>query len=319
MKSQSYDLRDITQRLVHAFSAITCLHLFGSRRHGTISTRSDCDILVTTNDHIPANQLRDFALETCPALDLFLVTGSKAISCINDSYVIAATYDELIGILDGVKFWENGLLDAEINWNLNIHAGASFAPTSLPNTFLESQTLQAHMKSVSDLGLSVCPYIGDTPDKISAFISDAVERMIIKRGDLGPRGQAREGWTVNLQTEYDFQNLFYTVVKPWLPGLGREEVAIVYDGQRKVSDFNLFGNQVILELKFIKDANSKAAVVKTLEGLANFYANNANVRVLLMLILVKNETVDLDGPKWEADFTFFNRQPRVITKVLFCE
>jgi hypothetical protein len=221
--------------------------------------------------------------------------------------------------LDGVKFWENGLLDAEINWNLIIHAGASFAPTSLPNTFLESQTLQAHMKSVSDLGLSVRPYIGDTPDKITAFITDVVERMIIKREDLGSRGQAREGWTVNIQSEYDFQNLFYTIFKPWLPGLGREEVAIAYDGQQKVSDFNLFGNQVILELKFVKDANSKAAVVKTLEGLANFYANNANVRVLLMLILVKNGTIDLDGPKWEADFTFFNRQPRVITKVLFCE
>ena len=319
MKPQAYDLRDITQRLVHAFPAITCLHLFGSRRHGTMSTRSDCDILVTTNHHIPASQLRDFALEICPALDLFLLNGVKAISCINDSYVIAATYEELITILDGVKFWENGLLDADINWNLNIHAGASFAPTSLPNTFLESQSLQAHMKSVSDLGLSVCPYIGDTPDKISAFITDVVERMIIPQEELGPRGQARGGWTANLQSEYDFQNLFYSVIKPWIPNLGREEVVITYDGQEKRSDFNLFGNQIILELKFIKDANSKAAVAKTLEGLAHFYANNANVRVLLMLILVRNGTVDLDGPKWEADFTYFNRQPRVITKVLVCE
>jgi hypothetical protein len=319
MKPISYDLRNITQRLVHDFPEILCLHLFGSRRYGTMSTRSDCDILVTTNKHIPPNQLRDFALKVCPALDLFLVNGAKAISCINDSYVQAATYDKLIEILDCVKFWENGLLDAEIIWEMNIHAGASFVPTSLPNTFLESQSLQAHMKNVSDLGLSICPYIGDTPDKISAFITDVAERMILRREDLGPRGQARAGWSVNLQSEYDFQNLFYSVVKPWLPGLGREEVVIIYDGQDKKSDFNLFGNKIILELKFIKDANSKASIAKTLEGLANFYANNANVRVLIILILVKTGTVELDGPKWEADFTYFNRQPRVITKVLFCE
>jgi hypothetical protein len=258
-------------------------------------------------------------MEKCPALDLFLVSGAKATSCINDSYVIAASYDELISRLDGVKFWKNGLLDANINWELQVHAGTSFAPTNLPNAFLESQTLQAHMKSVSDLGLSVVPYIGDTPDKVSVFLADVVERMIMTPDKLGPKGQARGGWTVNLESEYDFQNLFYSVVKPWLPGLGREEITIHYDQQKKQADFNLFDNQLILELKFIDDANSKAAVVKTLEGLAAFYKKNANIRVLLIFILVKKGKVNVDGPKWDADFTHFNRKPRIITKVLFCE
>ncbi len=321
MKPVTYDLRDIAEKLVRQFPSITALHLFGSRRHGTMSTRSDCDVLVTTSKHIPAHQLRDFAMEECPALDPFIVSGAKATSCINDSYVIAESYDALVTLLKAVKFWEkdSGLLDANINWELQVHAGTSFTPTTLPDTFLESLTLQAHMKSVSDIGLPVCPYIGDTPDKISAFLADLAERMVMKPEYLKPKGQAQVGWTVNLQSEYDFQNLFYTVVKPWLPGLGREEITIYYDKQKKQADFNLFGNQLIIEMKFIDDANSKAAVVKTLEGLASFYLRNVNVRVLLMFILVKRGKVDIDGTKWEADFTHFDRKPRVITKVVFCD
>ena len=93
----------------------------------------------------------------------------------------------------------------------------------------------------------------------------------------------------------------------------------VYDDQKKSADFNLCGNQIIIEMKYIDDAGSKASVVKTLEGLASFYKNNANIRVLLMFILVKSGKIDLDGPKWESDFTHFTRQPRIITKVIFCD
>ena len=37
--------------------------------------------------------------------------------------------------------------------------------------------------------------------------------MLFRREDLGKKGAAKDGWTVDLQSEYDFQNLFFTVIK----------------------------------------------------------------------------------------------------------
>lgn len=320
MSTAQYDLRELAQELGGTFGAIESLSIFGSRRHGTLSTRSDCDILVRVGAHIKPSDLREFALKRCPALDLFIADGPKAISCINDSYVIAESFDVLIEKLDAITFWMRGkgLLEVAIPWQFEVHPGASFPATTLPNSVISDRSHLMHMMAVEASGLATCPYIGNTPDKISAFLTDLVERMVMRPEDLGGRGQARTGWTVNLSDEYDFQNLFLTVVKPWLPTIGREEIAIWYDEQAKRSDFNLFGNQIIVEMKFIDDANKKAQVVKTLAGLSEFYKKNANVKVLLMLILVKKDKVDLDKHKWEADFTYFSTSPRVITKVVFC-
>ncbi len=173
------------------------------------------------------------------------------------------------------------------------------------------------MKSVSDLGLPICPYMGDTVEKISTTILD-IAQLMLKRSQDFLKGQAKQGWTVNLASEYDCQNLFWTVVKPWLPGLAREEVTVLYDNQKKTADFNLFGNQLVIEMKFIKDSNSMSQVAKTLGGLAQFYQNNANVKVILFMVFVKSGTAVVDGSKWEADFTHSTRQPKVITKVLLC-
>ena len=119
----------------------------------------------------------------------------------------------------------------------------------------------------------------------------------------------------DLSNEYDFQNLFWTVVKPWLPNLAREEVAITYDNQKKNADFNLFGNKIIIEMKHIKDAGTKAAVVKTLTGLKEFYKEHPNARVIIFAILVE-ESVEIDIRKWHKDFSYLQTEPKVITRVV---
>jgi hypothetical protein len=98
-----------------------------------------------------------------------------------------------------------------------------------------------------------------------------------------------KGWAVALRNEYDWQNLLFLVFKPWLPGLGREEATVTYDGQEKRADFNLFGSQLIVEMKHIKDGNTKGAVGKTLIGLRSFYEQHPNVRVILFAILVDRD------------------------------
>src|SRR5260370_18570777 len=142
-----------------------------------------------------------------------------------------------------------------------------------------------------------------------------VRHMVMLSSALAPKGRAREGWTVQLSSECDFQNLFYSVVKPWLPGLGREEVAIVYDGQTKNADFNLMGSQIIVEMKHVKDTSTKAAIGKTLAGLADFYSKHSNVRVVLFFILVE-ASVRLADRKWEKDFSYTTQSPQVLTTVV---
>jgi len=67
-------------------------------------------------------------------------------------------------------------------------------------------------------------------------------------------------------------------------------------------------------LKHVKDANTKALVIKTLAGLSNFYSSHPNIRVLILAILVEKD-VDLDDSKWESDFTFRTNQPEVWTRI----
>ncbi len=76
----------------------------------------------------------------------------------------------------------------------------------------------------------------------------------------------------------------------------------------------MFSNQLIWELKHVKDANTKGAVVKTLAGLGNFYKTHPNVRVAIFAILVEKD-LDLDDAKWESDFSFRENQPEVWTRL----
>jgi hypothetical protein len=69
-------------------------------------------------------------------------------------------------------------------------------------------------------------------------------------------------------------------------------------------------------MKFIDSVVSKAAIAKTLEGLSRFYSRNANIGCLLMIVYVKSDRVDVDGARWEAEYTHIHRVPSVITMVV---
>ena len=97
--------------------------------------------------------------------------------------------------------------------------------------------------------------------------------------------------------------------------MSREQTAIVYDRNKKQSDFSVFGDQLVLELKHIKDDGDKRETVKTLEGLKTFYTLHPNIRRLIFAILV-DKTVVLDDRKWEADFSYPDNTPSVITVVV---
>lgn len=318
-----HNMRRILEILTTEQPAITEIYLFGSRAYGTMSIRSDCDIIVRAapDAKIKSSDLRDFANQNCAPLDIFLCTEARAVSAVNDSFVHAADFETLIRKLDAQLLWTRtgGFADfafkASNDWTFEVSSMVEFVASTLPDSTLDEASWHYKVKKVEELDLPVRPYIGDNLIAASAQLIDIARRMIMNPEDLGQKGQAKTGWTVNLKSEYDCQNLFYSVVKPWLPTLGREEVALIFDGQRKLSDFSLFGSRIIIEMKFIDSLPKKNEVVKTLDGLANFYKQHANIVGLLFLIYVKNG-VAVDDRKWENNYSTHGKSPWVKTVII---
>jgi len=122
--------------------------------------------------------------------------------------------------------------------------------------------------------------------------------------------------SIKISSEYDFQNLIHLVLRPWLPSVEAENIAVIFDGNTKNADFSIKGNSLIVEAKYIDTNGKKNDTLKTLEGLKSFYSTNANVKALLFLILVENG-VDIDKNKIEDEFSQQGKEPSVCVKVMF--
>lgn len=316
-----FDLEAIVKILAGKFPEIENVYLFGSRRYETGSSRSDIDILITTSKRIKPSVLRDFTLEHSTALDLFILDSGRATSVANESYIEASNNEELVKSVNGVILYERatGSSDElEKRKQIEVDKRINHELTSLPNEtaeYYEIRALKKYFKRAKENGLTSKPYIGSSTEEASDFIIEILKGLIPSAHSVTNYGQAKTGWTKNLNDEYDFQNLFWIVVKPWLPNLSREDVELKFDGQEKRSDFNLFNNQLVIELKHIKNDGDKRAIVKTLSGLKDFYVQHPNIRTLIFGILV-DETVDLDDRKWESDFSFSENTPKVKTVII---
>lgn len=318
MANQQYDLRDLIRRLTEDFPEITGLHLFGSRRHGSKSNRSDIDVIVETNDHVRPSDLRDLSQQICPALDMFLLEGGKAVSCINDSYVKAADRDSLLRQLDAVQFWPSSESKYQgPNTFQVIERNMPFPASSLPDMEVEG-TLPRWItykleRFGEDSGLPTRPFIGKDSEEVAEFLVKIMERA----PEIASKARRKGNNNFSLSNEYDCQDLFWMVTRPWLPELGREEIAAWFDGQKKIADFNYSRNRIIIEMKYIKDASTKAEVAKQLGGLSGFYKENTRVEILIFCIYVdKKASVDLESDRWESRFSSTGGECRVIVTVI---
>jgi hypothetical protein len=178
------DLRSLAASLVQEFPSIQSLWLFGSRRHRTRSLRSDIDILVSASDHLRPNDLRNAIQKHCPALDLFVVEDGKAISCMNESFVSAKSVDELRGKLDALCIWsvDPSEIQKDAPFTQELLSDVTYAITGLdggePRSSQWSRSIQNLLQEVENEGLPVNSYVGDTVDKIGAFLLDLVTRLI---------------------------------------------------------------------------------------------------------------------------------------------
>jgi predicted nucleotidyltransferase len=316
--TETFSLKKIVKQLTSEFPAIKDLYLFGSRAYKTRSPRSDIDILVVASKHIRPNELRQFSQRHCPALDLFLVDSDKAVSCMNESFVKGTSFNNMVRELDAIHFWSRakGFHEVDIDWDFDIPLNIEYVYTSLssdvPVPSKWAPSLDRYFGDLEKEGYPISPFVGDNLKEISKFLIILIKNMIAYSQKLNKKGK---GIIVELKNEYDFQNLFFLVIKPWLPQLAKEELTGKYDGQKKTADFSLCKNQIVIEMKHIKDSNTKAAIIKTLGGLREIYESNSGIKVIIFAILV-NKDVALDDEKIEKDYSHVYGNTEVITQVI---
>jgi hypothetical protein len=312
------DLREACKRLKEELPALQSIWIFGSRRHRTKSVRSDIDLLLCASEHLKCGEVRAAVLLINPALDTFIVEGGKATSCVNDSFVKAETFDQLTQKLDALCIWSHDSdgVDQTAPFLQELSKTTEYEMTTLDGSAPRGAWRSAaddYFQRVQSEGLPTKPFLGHDVHSVGQFLAGLTARVVSTINRMNSSNN-RANWQPTLQSEYDFQAAFYLAVKPWLPDLAREEVAIRFDQQEKRSDFSLFENRIIIEMKYVHDAGTKAAVVKTLKGLATFYGQNANVRLVLFLILATRDA-DVDGARWENDFSGREGSREIYTRV----
>lgn len=110
---------------------------------------------------------------------------------------------------------------------------------------------------------------------------------------------------LKINREYDFQNLIQLILRPVFPSIQPEPVQIKIDNNNKIADFSIYDNKIIIEAKYIYDTSSKNSVLKTINGLADFYSTNSNVKSIIFLVLY-NPDVQLDRVQLEGKFSNYS-------------
>lgn len=190
---------------------------------------------------------------------------------------------------------------------------------------IRQQFISASFSNQSDL---VIDYLENNslPNTLIGFnwkdIANNIATIVEKSLDVpskfsnGTKAKNINVGSIKISSEYDFQNLTHLVLRPWLPSLEAENIAVIFDGNTKNADFSIKGNSLIVEAKYIDSTGKKNDTLKTLEGLKTFYSSNANVKALLFLILVEEEVV-IDKHKIESEFSQQSKEPTVCIRVMY--
>lgn len=304
---------------ISSLFSVEAVYIFGSRRFKTGSLRSDIDIFLETEVDLKPSKLRDFIDAKCKALDLFVLNRGVATSAVNESYVRGESNEDVIRQCQGVKLWsaKEGLIEERAEYWSQIFADhIDFAKTILPNAKIRMSFDDLKRRLHRD-GLPIDPILGENETEVADRLIQVAQSLpSYKVSDFPGKGGVRQSFVLHPNSEYDFQDLFWLSVKPWISTISREGPEISFDGQRKISDFSINYSRFIIEMKFAKDKNDKREIVKTLDGLSRFYSNNANVKFLLFIVYAKRDA-DIDQRDWEARFSNVVSQPRVVLKVIY--
>ncbi len=204
----------------------------------------------------------------------------------------SAWQEQLDSIIFHLVRTRQNFLGASLNEKLSIHF-SELEQKSIPNTFLGSD-----WQSVGAGLISIVEKVMDVP----SYFSNGTKAKNINSDIL------------KISNEYDFQNLIHIVLRPWIPSVEAENIAVIFDGNTKNADFSIKGNSIIIEAKYIDTTGKKNDTLKTLEGLKHFYRMNSNVKLLLFMVLVE-DNVKLDKHKIESEFSQLGDSPVINVKI----
>lgn len=312
-----WDLKETINALLEKADSIEEVYIFGSRARRTNSYRSDIDLLVYTPRALAAVDFAQWINDEHNPVDLFETNDHKnARSLINGSSIFSAE-GTVESKLDAVLIWSrnkkyNNSFDG---WMQQTLLSANFAMTILPIPGDITSTARRFAAELLEVGLPNTN-IGAGWREIGQGIARIVAAALDARFKLRTNASNITSESIKIANEYDFQNFIYFVLKPWLPTLEAEPYIVKFDGQEKRADFAIEGKSLVIEAKHIRDPGTKAAVLKTLSGLCNFYQVNPNLKSLLFLILV-DQDVDIDANLIRSQFSRVDNDPPIIVDVLY--
>lgn len=317
-----WDLKEIINDLVRHHPKIKSVYLFGSRAYQTNSMRSDIDILAITDSILPASDVNRWLHDKYPPVDLFLsYDGLNAMSVVNGSVVFFrgdGRYKNLVQQLDAIRLWdkENGFSGEYSGWNIQTANNITFQMSIIPSYPMVNftKTLNNAMANLEASGIKTY-FAGCTWQDIAYSITNIIETVMTKPANYQRKAKSYSFDLLKIRNEYDFRNLIHQALRPIFKDISPENVVIRIDGSDKKADFGIGNNKIIIETKWIDSLSKKAEVIKTLEGLKNFYSENVNVRCHIFLIVYK-ATVDIDKTLLDYKFSYEKSAPQIIVRFI---
>lgn len=293
-----WDLKEITEELTERIPEIEEIYLFGSRAYNTNSLRSDIDLLAFTNNKpIKEAQINDWLPVEYPPVDLFHSYDKKtARSIANGSSICLrendkASYQDLPEQLDAIKLWDktNGFY-SDVEYEQKSLIDIRFPMSIIPgkSTCNLTETIETAIKRIKENGIDTF-FAGSSIFEISETILNLIETGMTKPHKFQKKANSFSFDTIKLCDEYDFQNYIHSLLRPIFNDIEPEPVTVTIDGNDKKADFALNNNRIIIEAKWIDSEGKKSNVIKTLDGLGNFYKENSRVESIIFVILYSSQ------------------------------
>lgn len=320
---KEWDLEEIIEELTKRYPAINQVYLFGSRAYQTNSLRSDIDLLAFTNGKVlidaDVNSWLPFRFE---AVDLFWShDGKLARSSANGSIIQfrendPKEYKNLPDQLDAILIWDKvqGFYD-DVPMKQKALEGISFPMSIIPSKAEDdpSVTLAAALQRIENSGIQTF-FAGSTIREVSESIINIIQTGMQKPKCFQKNTKSLFTFDkIQLSNETDFQTFIHLLLRPIFKDIEPEPVTVIIDGNKKVADFGLNRNKIIIEAKWIDTTSKKAEVLKTIDSLKNFYCENPQVKSLIFLILY-SDAVELNETVLTERFSREHSEPPIFIR-----
>lgn len=321
---RKWDLKIIVEEILQHHKEIEEIYLFGSRAYNTGSFRSDIDLLAFSGGiPMPQAEINAWIHDEFPPVDLFW-TYDKIIaqSAANGSSIKfrkdnQAGCKDVVEQVEAILLWDskNGFTEGDY-WIQEALSDCEYPMSVIPDySVMDAGTAITDALAALERSGIKTYFAGSTWEEIGHSIVDIIKTSLIKPIKYQKNAKSFSFDTIHLRQEYDFQNLIHLLLRPIFSDIESENVAIQIDGNKKIADFGLAANKLIIEAKHIDTTSKKAEVIKTLDGLKSFYSENPNVECLVFLVLYE-KTVDLDPVALQARFSKEYSSPLICVEFL---